>query len=176
MTPDRTRVLRHVTGDFFTGAYRMTGRMNVGAAGAIGILNDITRSGAVCEDVYISYVVTPASILAHYNNVRIAKNGLEALLFTKREDMGPPGVARAGYSKIAHYKVMITTDAFEVYGIIEMTGKYDPDTMLHEGAARFFPVYNVTINACVKPDAKYSGEALLVNRSKVSAFCGGENG
>ena len=176
MTPERTRVPKYITSDFFTGAYRMTGRMNVGAGGAIGILNDNTRSGAACEDVYISYVVTPASIVAHYNNVRIAKNGLEALLLSRREDMGPAGVARAGYTKIMHYKVMITTEAFEVYGTVEMTGKYDPDTLLFEGAARFFPVYDVTISACVKPDAKYSGEALLINRSKVGAICGGENG
>jgi len=171
---ERTRVVKTITGDFFTGAYRMTGRMNVGASGAIGLFNDGTRSSATIDDAYISYVIEPASILAHYNNVRVAKVGLEALLVGKRDEIGPAGIARAGYMRIATFPVMVTTDAFEIRGEVEMPGKYDPDVFLVDQAARYFPIYNVTINACVKPDAKYSGEALLVNRTKVSAFCGGE--
>lgn len=171
---ERTRVVKHITGDFFTGAYRMTGRLSVGASGAIGIFNDGTRSSATIDDAYISYVREPASILAHYNNVRVAKSGLEAMLVGKRDEIGPAGIARAGYQRIATFQVMITTDAFEIRGTVEMPGKYDPDAFLVEQAARFFPVYDVTISACVKPEAKYSGEAVLVNRIKVSAFCGGE--
>ncbi len=171
---ERTRVVKHITGDFFTGAYRMTGRLSVGASGAIGVFNDNTRSSSNIEDAYISYVSEPASILAHYPNVRVAKVGLEALLVGKRDEIGPIGVVRAGYTRIATFQVLITTDQFEVRGMVELPGKYDPDIFLVDQAARFFPVYNVTINACVRPDAKYSGEAVLINRSKVSAFCGGE--
>lgn len=171
---ERTRVVKHITGDFFTGAFRMTGRMSVGASGAIGLFNDSTRSATQIDDVYLSYVNEPASILAHYPNVRVAKTGLEALLVAKRDEIGPAGIARAGYTRIATFPVLVTTDAFEIRGIVELPGKYDPDIFLVEAAARYFPVYNVTINACVRPDAKYSGEAVLINRSKVTAFCGGE--
>jgi hypothetical protein len=171
---DRTRVVKHITADFFTGAYRMTGRLSVGASGAIGMFNDTSRSSTSLEDTYISYVSDPASILAHYSQVRIAKTGLEALLVGKRDEIGPASIARAGYTRIATFQVLITTDAFEVRGSVEMPGKYDPDVLLVESAIRFFPVYNVTINACVRPDAKYSGEAVLINRTKVCAFCGGE--
>ncbi len=171
---ERTRVVKTISGDFFTGAYRMTGRLSVGASGAFGVLNDASRSTAICEDVYISYVSQPGSILAHYPSVRVTKVGLEALVVAKREDIGPAGIARAGYQRIAQYQVMITTDAFEVRGIVELPGKYDPDAILIEAAARFFPIYNATINACVRPDAKFSGEAVLINRTKVTAFCGGE--
>jgi len=174
MTEQRTRVVKNITGDFFTGAYRMTGRMSVGASGAIGLFNDTTRSAAQIDDVYISYVSEPASILAHYPNVRIAKLGLEALLVAKRDEIGPAGIARAGYSRIATFSVLVTTDAFEIRGTVELPGKYEPDVFLVESAAKYFPVYNVTINACVRPDAKYSGEAVLINRTKVTAFCGGE--
>jgi len=171
---ERTRIVKNISGDFFTGAYRMTGRIAVGASGAIGALNDTNRSTAICEDVYISYVNQPGSILAHYPNVRLIKSGLEALVLTKRDEVGPTGVARAGYTRIIQYQVLITTDAFEVRGLVEMPGKYDPDTLLVEGTARFFPVYNATINAWIRPDAKFAGEAVLINRTKVNAFCGGE--
>lgn len=171
---ERTRLMKHISGDFFTGAYRMTGRMSVGASGAIGVLNDNTHSFAVVEDVYISYVHTPGSILAHYSQVRISKTGLEALVLTKREEIGPVGVARGGYARLAQYQVMVTTDAFEIRGALEQPGKYDPDNVLFQGTARFFPIYNATTNACIKPDAKYAGEAVLINRGRVSAFCGGE--
>ena len=171
---ERTRVVKNVTGDFFTGAFRMTGRMSVGASGSIGLFNDNTRSAAHIEDAYISYVSEPGNILAHYPGVRVAKVGMEALLLAKRDEIGPAGIARAGYTRVANFQVLITTDAFEIRGTVEMPGKYDPDMFLIESAARFFPVYNVTINACVRPDAKYSGEGLLVNRNKVTAFCGEE--
>ncbi len=171
---ERARVVKHISGDFFTGPYRMTGRMSVGASGAIGVLNDTNRSFAVLDDVYISYVHTPGSILAHFAQVRISKPGLEALLLTKREEVGPVGVVRGGYARVAQYQVTVTTDAFEVRGTLEQPGKYDPDTVLFEGSARFFPIYNATTNACIKPDAKYAGEAVLINRGRVSAFCGGE--
>lgn len=174
MVADRARVVRHITGDFFTGAYRMTGRMNVGASGAFGVLNDTTRSAASLDDAYISYVTQPGSILAHFANVRMSKLGLEAMLVAKREDIGPMNVVRAGYTRVAQFNVLVTTDAFEVRGMVELPGKYDPDSLLVESAARFFPMYNVTINAWLKPDIKFSGEAVLINRTRVSAFCGGE--
>jgi hypothetical protein len=171
---ERTRVLKHINADFFNGAYRITGQMKVGASGAIGVFNDTTRSSASIEDVYLSYVIEPASILSHYAGVRMAKHGLEAMLVPKREEIGPAGIARAGYTRIANFQVLIITDAYEIRGMVELPGKYDPDIFLVESAARFFPVYNVSINACARPDVKYSGEGLLVNRHKVSAFCGGE--
>jgi hypothetical protein len=171
---ERTRVVRYISGDFFTGPYRMTGRMSVGASGAVGVLNDSTRSAVICDDVYISYVISPGNILAHYTNARVTKSGLEVLLVTKREDIGPVGYARTGYQRLINYPVLVTTDAFEVRGMVELPGKYDPDVLLFEGAARFFPLYNVTINAHIKPEAKFTGEAVLINRARVSAFCGGE--
>ena len=167
---EKTRVLKQITGDLFTGAYRMTGRINVGAAGVIGLLNDTTRSGATCEDVYISYVHTPGQILDHFQQVRFAKRGM----LPKRDDVGPAGVARGGFAKVAQYQVLITTDVFEIRGTIELPGKFEPEVVLFEGTGRFFAVYNATVNAYVRPDAKYSGEAVLINREKVSTVCGGE--
>jgi hypothetical protein len=169
-----TRVVKKITGDLFTGAYRMTGRIDVGAAGVIGLLNDTTRSGAMVEDVYISYVHTPGSILDHFQQVRFAKRGMEAILLPKRDDIGPAGVARGGFAKVAQYNVLITTDVFEIRGVLELPGKFEPETVLFEGTGRFFPLYNATVNAYIRPDAKYSGEAVLINREKVSTVCGGE--
>jgi len=96
------------------------------------------------------------------------------LLVAKREDIGPMNVVRAGYTRVAQFNVLVTTDAFEVRGMVELPGKYDPDSLLVENAARFFAMYNVTINAWLKPDIKFSGEAVLINRTRVSAFCGGD--
>src|SRR5262245_2900527 len=106
---ERTRVVRYISGDFFTGPYRMTGRRSVGASGAVGVLNDTTRSAVVCDDVYISYVINPGSILAHYTNARVTKSGLEVLLVTKKEDIGPVGYARTGYQRLINYPVLVTT-------------------------------------------------------------------
>jgi hypothetical protein len=169
-----TRVVKQITGDLFTGAYRMTGRINVGAAGVIGLLNDTTRSGAMVEDVYLSYVHTPGSILDHFQQVRFAKRGMEAILLPKRDDVGPAGVARGGFAKVAQYNVLITTDVFEIRGVLELPGKFEPETVLFEGSGRFFAVYNATVNAYIRADAKYSGEAVLINREKVTTVCGGE--
>lgn len=171
---ERTRVLKHINADFFNDNYRITGRISVGAAGSIGVFNDNTRTSATIEDAYLSYVYEPGKILSHYPGIRMAKYGLEAMLVPKREEIGPAGIARAGYTRIANFQVLVITDSFEIRGTVELPGKYDPDVFLVESAARFFPVYNVTINACVRPDVKYSGEGLLVNRYKVIAFCGGE--
>jgi hypothetical protein len=169
-----TRVLKQITCDLFTGAYRMTGRLSVGAAGVVGLLNDTNRSGAMIEDAYISYVHTPGQIMDHFQQVRFAKRGMEAILLPKRDDIGPAGVVRGGFGKIAQYQVLITTDVFEIRGTLELPGKFEPETILFEGSGRFFPVYNATVNAYVRADAKYSGDAVLINREKVTTVCGGE--
>ena len=170
MTTDRSRIVQQVNGDFFTKTFRITGTLGVGISGLSGLLNDTTRSFAAIENAYLSRTQEPGTIVAHYAAIRIAKISLEFIALAKRNVTAT--TTRPGITRIAHHNVLIVTRAFEMRGVLEQTGKLDPESVLLDGTPRFFPIYNATASLCSQPQLQFSSEAILINRLRVDLFCG----
>jgi hypothetical protein len=160
-----------ISGDFFTPGYRLTGKLSVGHAGLIRQLNDTTSSLAEFQDVYVSRASEPGKILTHFSMALVPKTRLELALVSRREDIGPLGVARGGFAKVHEHQVLVATSNFEVRGVLEQPGRLDVPSVLFEGSAKFFLLYKATIIALAAPEVQFTAGAVLVNRSRIDLFC-----
>ncbi len=153
--------------DILSEAHRISCRISVGPSGLLAQLNDATSSLAEVEDAYFSRLQQPAKIVAHFETAHIAKSAAGLIVVARREDLGPHGLPRTGYSRILTVPVLLTTPQFEVQGQIEFVHKYDAAELLVGGTGRFVMVFNASAIATAFPETTFSGGAILVNRSQV---------
>lgn len=163
MLPSRTSV----NVDLLTQAFRVSCRVIVGPTGLIGLLNDVNTSLVTLEDAYYSRLTQPAKIVSHLESAHMAKNNLALVVLSRREDLGPQGLARGGYSRLLPVPVWVTTTSFEIQGSIDVVTKYDPAALLIGGTGRYLNVYNASALMAASPQTVFSGAVILVNRTAV---------
>lgn len=153
--------------DLLTPSFRISCRVTVGQSGLIGMFNDINTSLVDLEDAYYSRLTQPAKIVSHLDSASVAKNNITLVLLSRREDLGPQALARAGYSRLFPVPVLLTTGTFEIQGSVDVVTKFDPAELLVGGTGRFLFVYNATALMAASPETVFSGAVMLVNRSAV---------
>lgn len=156
-----------VNADILTVGLRISCRVIVGPTGLYGMFNDITTSLVDLEDAYYSRLTQPAKIVSHLETAHMAKNNLSLVLLSRREDLGPEGLARGGYSRLLPVPVLVTTNAFEIEGSIDVVTQFDPAALLVGGTNRFLNLYSASARMVTNPDIVFSGAVILVNRSAV---------
>jgi len=161
-----------INADFFTETHRLSGRVEVGAAGLIGLLNDSTSSLIEVQNTYVSRLQEPTKIVANAEVATLSKANLTLVILSRREDIGPLGAAPAGtgYTRLVSSPVLVTTPTFEVRGYVETLGKPDPVALLVAGPNKVMLLYKATVVATLYVDIPYSGEAVLINRTQVQAL------
>lgn len=160
-----TRANIHV--DLLTPGFRISCRVNTGPSGLIGLLNDVNKSLLELEDAYYSRLTQPAKIVSHLDSAHLAKNNLTLVVLSRREDLGPQGLARGGYSRLLPVPILVTTATFEIQGSIDVVTKFDPSELLVGGTGRFINVYNASALMAASPETVFSGAVILVSRSAV---------
>jgi hypothetical protein len=153
--------------DLLTQGFRLSCKIAVGPSGLIGLLNDVNTSLIDLEDAYYSRLTQPAKIVSHLDTAHLAKNNLTLVVLSRREDLGPQGLARGGYSRLLPVPVLLTTATFEVQGAIEVVTKFDPAALLMGGTGRFLNVYNASALMVASPETMFSGAVVLVSRTAV---------
>ena len=156
-----------VNADLLTPGFRVSCKVNVGPSGLIGLLNDVNTSLIDLEDAYYSRLTQPAKIVSHLDTAHLAKNNLTLVVLSRREDLGPQGLARGGYSRLLPVPVLITTATFEIQGSIDVVTKFDPAQLLMGGTGRFLNVYNASALMAANPETVFSGAVILVSRTAV---------
>lgn len=161
-----------VNADFFTETHRISGRVEVGATGLIGLMNDTQSALLEMQNAYVSRLQEPTKIVAHSDVATLSKANLTLIILARREDVGPSGATQTGtgYTRLVTSPVLITTPTFEVRGAVETLGKPDPAALLVAGPNKFMPLYKTQVVATLYPDTPYSGEAVLLNRIHVQAL------
>lgn len=160
-----SRLNLHV--DFLSNSHRVSCRVQAGPSGLMALLNDTTSSVVEIEDGYLSRLAQPAKILTHCESGYLQKAGISLCIVTRREEVGPPGVARGGFTQVTNCPVRMTMSQFEIQGVVEVVSKFDAAEILVSGTGRFFPVYNASAWATAYPEFPFSGGVILVNRQLV---------
>jgi hypothetical protein len=62
-------------------------------------------------------------------------------VLARREDLGPQAIVRGGYTNIVEYPVRITTQMFEIEGIMELPGRFDFTALMTDGTRDFIPMH-----------------------------------
>jgi hypothetical protein len=87
---------------------------------------------------------------------------------TRREDLGPPSLARGGYTRVEAVPVTVTTAQFEITGMVEVLKQFDATELLYGGSARFLALYGACAMPTQFPETSYTGGVILVSRPMVT--------
>jgi len=161
------RTYRFLPVDVYTAGYRVVGKIMISTNGIMGILNDITKSHLEVHDARLARVHMPTKLVDHFEVVRLIKAQLFAVCASRREDLGPAGIQRGGYSNITDVPVRFTTSVYELEGKLEVAGRFDFALMISDKTRNFIPLYEGVLSAILIPNLKVESPGILFNREKV---------
>ena len=131
------------------------------------MLNDPTRSAVDVSDAHMARLYMPTKLIDHFEVVRMMKKQVHAVCLARREDLGPQAIVRGGYTNIVEYPVRITTQMFEIEGIMELPGRFDFTALMTDGTRDFIPMFNATLTGILIPTLRVESTGILVNRKAV---------
>ncbi|HUE99235.1 MAG TPA: hypothetical protein VMN99_08260 [Anaerolineales bacterium] len=161
------RSYRFLPADVYTTGYRVVGKVMVSTNGIMGVLNDTTKSHLELHDARLARIHMPSKLVDHFEVVRMVKSQIFAICAARREDLGPAGIQRGGYSNISALPAMLTTQVYEIEGKIEVAGRFDFAIMMTDKSRNFIPVYDAVLTAILIPNLKAESPGVLINREKV---------
>ncbi len=161
------RTYRFLPVDVYTAGYRVVGKIMVSTNGIMGILNDITKSHLEIHDARLARVHMPTKLVDHFEVVRLIKSQIFAICASRREDLGPAGIQRGGYSNISDLPARLTTSAYELEGKLEVAGRFDFSVMVSDKTRNFIPLYEAVLSAILIPNLKVESPGILFNREKI---------
>lgn len=139
----------------------------VSTNGIMGILNDITKSNLEIHDARLARIHMPTKLVDHFEVVRLIKSQVFAVCAARREDLGPTGIQRGGYSSTAEVPARLATHVYEIEGKLEVAGRFDFSVMVADKTRNFIPIYQATLTAILIPNLKVESPGILFNREKV---------
>jgi hypothetical protein len=161
------RTYRFVLADILTSGYRVSGKLAITSHGAMGFVNDPTHSIIEIHDARMARLHMPTKLIDHFEIVRTTKKQIHAICLARREDLGPQGIVRGGYTQVTEYQVRVTTSMFEVDGTMELPGRFDFSGLVADGKGEFLPVLNSTLSAILIPSLRVQTAGILVNRKLI---------
>lgn len=161
------RTYRFLAADILTSGYRVVGKVMATSNGVMGMLNDTTHSTLEVNDARLARLHMPTKLADHFELVRMMKRRIHMLCLGRREDLGPQALVRGGYSKVIEYPIRMTTQMFEIEGVLELPGRFDFTSMMSDGSREFIPIFNAVVTAILIPNLRVESTAVLINRSKI---------
>ncbi len=168
--PEPSVTHRMLAADFLTPSYRVVGKLMVPNTGMVGMMNDTTTSFMEVLDAKMARTHMPTKLAGEYEVIDVVKNNIFAVCMTRREDVGPQALARGGYQKLIEYKIRVTTQVYELEGILEWSGRFDFATIMVEGIRDFVPLYDAMLTAILIPQLRIDSPAILFNRKQVDTL------
>jgi hypothetical protein len=161
------RTYRFLPADILTSGYRVVGKIMSTSNGVMGMLNDVTHSSMEVHDARLARLHMPTKLVDHFELVRMLKQHIYAVCMGRREDLGPQALVRGGYTNIKEFPVRITTQVFEIEGILEIPGRFDFAALVGEGSREFIPIFNATLTAILIPSLRVESAGMLLNRRQI---------
>lgn len=158
---------RFVNVDLLTSAYRAVGKLMVTNTGVIGLLNDPTRSYVEIHDVRLARIHMPTKLVGHFELMRVLKSQVFVVCTGRRDDLGPLSLLRGGFVSFQEHAAFLTSQVYEIQGVLETPGKFDYAAIMFEGTRDFVPIYNAVISAILFPSLRMETPAGLFNRKRV---------
>jgi len=145
------RTYRFLPADVYTAGFRVVGKVMVSTNGVIGVLNDPTKSHVEIHDARIARIHMPTKLVDHYEIVRLVKSQINVVCAARREDLGPTGIVRGGYSNVTDIQARIATSVFEFEGKLQVAGRFDFVTLISDKTRNFIPMFDATLTAILLP-------------------------
>lgn len=162
-----SRTYRFLPADIYTAGYRVVGKIMVATNGIMGVLNDTTKSHLEVHDARMARIHMPTKLVDHFEVVRLVKKQVMAVCAARREDLGPTGIVRGGYSNVAPLPARLATSVFEIEGKLEVAGRFDFVTLISDKTRNFIPIFDATLTAILIPNLKVESPGILFNREQI---------
>ena len=161
------RTYRFLPADVYTSGYRVVGKVMVATNGIMGVMNDITKSHLEIHDARLARIHMPTKLVDHFEIVRLVKTQVFAVCAARREDLGPTGIVRGGYSNVVPLPARLATSVFEIEGKLEVAGRFDFVTLVSDKTRNFIPIFEATLSAILIPNLKVESPGILFNRERI---------
>ncbi len=161
---------RLISVDIFTASYRVVGKVQVGSSGLMGMLNDDTTSYLRVYEATLARLHMPTKRVAQYEVAELTKRGIHAVCVRTRDEIGPLGLVRGGFTRVVRYRVAAVSQVFEFHGLFNWAGKFDPAVILVKGTSDFLAFYEGTLQAVLFPNLRVEAPGMLINRRKIDIF------
>lgn len=161
------RTYRFLPADVYTSGYRVVGKIMVSTNGIMGTMNDNNKSHLEIHDARLARIHMPTKLVDHFEVVRLIKSQVFAVCAARREDLGPTGIQRGGYSNITDLAARLTTHVYELEGKLEVAGRFDFSVIISDKTRNFIPLYEAVLTAILIPNLKVESPGILFNREKV---------
>jgi len=158
-----------VVAEFFAQGYRLSGTYVSLRRLMADEIYDPNTNYLTVEDAYLSPIMEPAIITAHYKELLFDKSNLDLVLTADKKD----GLRRdQKYGLGQHqFAIYLVIPFFEVSGTLHLpTRHFNPRAYLSNDASRFITLFNATVRSTFDTDTVYSGGAALINRASLSFF------
>ncbi|NJC97088.1 MAG: hypothetical protein FIB03_12275 [Anaerolineae bacterium] len=161
------RTYRFLPAAVYTPGYRVVGKIMVSTNGIMGIMNDITKSHLEIHAARLARIHMPTKLVDHFEIIRLVKSQVVVVCTARREDLGPTGIVRGGYSNITEMPVRLATNVFEIEGKLQVAGRFDFVAMISDRTRNFIPMFDSTLTAILLPNLRVESPGILFNREKI---------
>jgi hypothetical protein len=161
---------RSISIEFYTTSHRILGRINPTGTGLFSHINDPTSSYLEIEGAHLMRLHQPGRLVARYATLWLVKSEIVAGLLSNRNELGPTGYARGGYTTSVPHWIRVVMDGYELKGIVETPGKFNFGALIFETDRFFMPIYNATLTAILFPNVQGESQAMVFNRAMVDAI------
>jgi hypothetical protein len=161
---------RSISVEIYTTSHRILGRISPSGSGLFSYLNIPTTSYVEIEGAHLMRLHQPGKMVARYPSFWLVKSEIVAILLSNRNELGPTGFSRGGYTTNVPHWVRIVMNVYEMIGIIETPGKFNFGALMFEGDRFFIPLYNAQLSAILFPNVKAESAAMIFNRQMVDAM------
>ena len=76
-------------------------------------------------------------------------------------------LVRGGFANMVEYPIRITTQMFEIEGIMELSGRFDFAGLMMDGSREFIPIFNATLTGILIPNLRVESGGMLINRRQI---------
>lgn len=158
-----------VSAEFFAQGYRVSGSYVATLRALADDVYDPNTNYVELRDAYVSPIMSPARISAHYKHAIFDKDNLDFILTVDPHD-GLRRDQRYGLGRYA-FDTFLTVPFFEIHGELRLTTqKFDTRLFLSSEAGSFITLLNVVAHSTFNPAVSYEAGVALVSRTKVSFF------
>ena len=160
---------RSISIEIYTASHRVLGRIHPSASGLFSYLNIPTTSFIEIEGAHLMRLHQPGKLVARYPTLWLVKSEIIVILLSGRNEMGPTGFTRGGYTTNVPHWVRVIMGGYELVGIIETPGKFNFGSLMFDSERFFMPLYSASLMAVLFPNVSAESAAMIFNRRMVDA-------
>lgn len=161
---------RPVIADFLTNSFRLMGKVYIPTSGLLTLMNDQSSVYSEVIQGQMARLTASEQGMEPVEVARLVKRHVVAVCVSRREDVGPQAFPRLGFAPLTDYPVLITTDMYEIQGVIQWAGRLDISSLMAVDMPEFFPIFKATINGLQLSNPLIESPIVLLNRAYISAI------